>query len=268
MSLMISSPPTLPPPPPPPPKTPSLSMLNQFGQFNLPSPPALPPPAVSPPYPTLLLSPKATQMTSSLLLATTTTTPSKRLNELNDNTHSTHQLNSFGRSNTLDRKPRSTFSYETTQAKSRIDTQPQNSYFSNSLERSQPHGAEHRFEYQVADLVCTSPQRNSLNLVLKSPSSPPTCRVTKTNSVYEPKPICIMENAAYLVGFQNQPKLHQQHHQHTASTPTSPEFIISSEFGTQQSLKHELEAATCQLHKLTGQLHASVRVFFSIIIFN
>ena len=262
---MISSPPTLPPPPPPP-KTPSMSMLNQFGQFNLPSPPALPPPAVSPPYPTLLLSPKSSQMTSSLLLATTDT-PSKRLNEMNDNTHSTHQLNSFGRSNTLDRKPRSTFSYEaaTKPAKSRIDTPPQNSYFSNSLERSQPHGAEYMYEYQAAELVCTSPQRNSLNLVLKSPSSPPTCRVIKTNSVYTKRPVSqetIMENAAYLVGFQNQPKLHLHQHQHTASTPTSPEFIISAEFGT-QGLKHELEAATCQIHKLNGQLHASVRVVFS-----
>jgi hypothetical protein len=129
--------------------------------------------------------------------------------------------------------------------------------------------------------VCSSPQRNSLNLILKSPSSPPSTNNINynTNNVrnckpsnYTKRPLSqdtIMEHSTYLVGLQQQQQQQsqqQQHQQHlNYSIPSSPEFLLTTTNRTEFNLSSnaltvELENANNKIIVLQNQLDSSVSV--------
>jgi hypothetical protein len=177
-------------------------------------------------------------------------------------------FNTFGRSNTLDRRSKqqhSTFSY------AEIPRQSNNSFY-NSLERktltdnsnensnyrlfstmkAQQKPTQHQQPDQI--LYHGSPQRNSLNLTMKPPSSQtPSQRNVGSTGSYTKRPLSqdtILENTAHLAEFQ----------QRMSSTPTSPDHYSCLIQGQAASpgIKLELENAKNQIFQLTNQLNTSV----------
>lgn len=218
------------PPLPPPPISPQMQR-HKLDTCSLPSPPPLPPHAY-------LLSPQKS-IAASLLTNVT---------QANCN------FNSFGRSNTLDRKPKqSNFNFNKENTVNQINSQ----HFYNSLERKTLTDNE-TSNYRLFNglkpqqfQVNTSPQRNSLNLTLKPPSpQSPSQRASQSNGgPFSKRPLSqdtILENASSLLEFQ----------QRISSTPTSPEHYSSLISGA--NLKLDLENAKNQIFLLTNQLNTSV----------
>ena len=208
-----------------------------FGHSSLPSPP-LPPP---PPNPSstnnqpnlLLLTPS---MQPSNLLLKTTTTATTAANPTN--------LNTFGRSNTLDRKmkPSSSQSPTTQQLMLNLNNNNNNTkqhndinlstIYSNSLERSYS-----QRQYLQSNGYSQSPHRNSLSISLRSPTA--SSKISHL-PCHEP----ILENGNYLI-----------------SNSASTNDIISNA-GNMQQLKSDLENARNRIITLTNQLNTNVSLLF------
>ncbi len=180
------------------------------------------------------------------------------------------KFNSFGRSNTLDRKSKqSPFNF------TEISRQSHNPFY-NSLERKTltDSSSESSNNYRLFSTMKNqlkqnqqspklvyhgSPQRNSLNLTIKPPSpQTPSHRNIGETSCFNKRPMSqdtILENTAHLAEFQ----------QRMSSTPTSPEHYGCLSQGQVMSsiasLKLELENAKNQIFLLTNQLSTSVSFY-------
>jgi len=205
-------------------------------QQQLPSPPLLPPP---PPNPSssnnthnLLLLTPSMQSSNLLLKTTTSSATAAAINQTN--------LNTFGRSNTLDRKIKPSSSQPpTSQLMLNLNSnnKQQNeinlsTIYSNSLERSYS-----QRQYLQSTGYSQSPQhRNSLSISLRSPTA--SSKISHL-PCHEP----ILENGNYLVC-------------NSASTND-----IISNTGNMQQLKIDLENARNRIITLTNQLSTNVRVY-------
>ena len=208
---------------------------DSFSQQSLPSPP--PPPQLQQQTPNLLLTPSMQhhQMQQSNLLLKTTT-----------------NLNTFGRSNTLDRKikqPQLLSNINKPQTKLVNDDQQFNS---NSLERNYN---QRQYLVNNQTVNCTnysqSPHRNSLSISLRSPTSSSRL-MTHHQQQQQSKMIneTINENGSYLM-----------------SSSASSNDIISinsnqSSVQQQQQLKIELDNARNRILTLTNQLNTNVSVYY------
>lgn len=206
---------------------------DSFSQQSLPSPP--PPPQLQQQPPNLLLTPSMQhhQMQQSNLLLKTTT-----------------NLNTFGRSNTLDRKikqPQLLSNINKPQTKLVNDDQQFNS---NSLERNYN---QRQYFVNNQTVNCTnysqSPYRNSLSISLRSPTS--SSRLMTHHQQQQSKMIneTINENGSYLI----------------SSSASSNDIIsINSNQSSvqQQQLKIELDNARNRILTLTNQLNTNVSVYY------
>jgi len=177
-------------------------------------------------------------------------------------------LNTFGRSNTLDRKSKqqhSMFSlaktprpsknphYSSLERKTLTDSPEDTSnyrLFSTKKTIQEKLAKHHQLSYHG------SPQRNSLNLTMKPPSVQLPDQRNLSNTFVK-RPLgqdTILENTIQLAEFQ----------QRMSSTPTSPDHygcLLKGQTGS-PGLKLELENARNQIFQLTNQLSISVSSCF------
>ena len=252
------SPPQFSPPPPPPPNSFShhnLNPLSNFSQNSLPSPP-----------PTLISPNSAAQQHNSLLL--TTSSYQQQASGLN--------LNSFGRSNTLDRKLKPLLTQSSqmpllnTVKTSKLINEANNIHvYSNSLERNLSFNQQRQFMAKNGpnslnrnnlmfnmtnstfmpqtngQSVCTSPQRNSLNIPLKTGPFQTNKRPLSQDPMIE-------SNSSFLISSSASSNDIISFNTNNISTPN--QFSLS----TIQQLKSELENARARILTLTNQLNNNV----------
>ena len=241
-------------------------MESQFSPSALPPPP--PAPHIQAPSPIHQLFTEMSMSPS--CLPTPPPLPPHTTQSVANNNNTSHyakstntSFNTFGRSNTLDRK-----SFATKTSFKMTDKNDNSSIYQNynSLERktitdSDNHNASYRLFNTLNKSGSLQQQRNSLNLALKppSPNGPATQRQSpNSNDVYVKRPLSqdtILENSACLLEFQ----------QKMQSTPTSPDHysIAFNHLQQQQQhspghLKQELDIARNQILILTNQLNKSV----------
>lgn len=236
-----------------------MEIISVRQQEQLPSPPLPPPPA----------APKSLTEMTSCLPSPPPLPPQQQQNQTRSN------FNSFGRSNTLDRRAYTPKNHNSTSFK--LSDPKSNIYQNyNSLERKTITDSSSNTDNQQTNSYrlfnTLNNTRNSLNLTLKPPSpnrkSPAINVNTNSAQIFAKRPLSqdtIQENSACLLDFQ-----------HKMSTPTSPDHYNSLAFNNnlqqqQQSSpiqlkqqQQELDAARNQILMLSNQLNNSVSFINSV----